>query len=223
MRGRIDEAGSSADYRAIAPEGRLRMRSTNVLDHNGHGPTKGDESTRASRLTWIALIVTSGPCLSIFFACVTPFAALATLAGLKLGPRDAIVALSVVWLSNQAIGFGLLGYPWTWSAAGWGLAIGASAGLAAMAGRGLSTTGPAPLALSLPFTAAFAVFELGLYVAGFVLPGSEGAFSASVVGHVFVVNAVSLFALVASSNSVALITRLTRHGVPALADPVSIR
>src|ERR1700709_2513654 len=88
------------------------------------------EPTQAMRALWIVLIVTSGTCLSTFFACATPFAALATLAALKLGRRDAITVIGLVWLANQAIGYGLLGYPWTWDSAAWGLSIGASAGLA---------------------------------------------------------------------------------------------
>jgi hypothetical protein len=32
-----------------------------------------------------------------------------------------------VWLANQAIGFGLLHYPWTASSFGWGVTIGVAA------------------------------------------------------------------------------------------------
>ena len=117
-----------------------------------------------------------------------------------------------MWLANQAIGYGFLGYPWTWDSAAWGLAIGASAGLAVLAARGLSTARPAPLAVSLPFVAAFVAFELGLYVAGFVLPGSEEAFGASVVGHVFLINAVTLCGLMAVYHLAMILGLLTRNG-----------
>ncbi|MDQ2764495.1 MAG: hypothetical protein M3Y22_13775, partial [Pseudomonadota bacterium] len=60
----------------------------------------------AERSVWIVLIVTSGVCLSPFFACVTPFAALATISALKLNWRDAVAAMGLVWLTNQAIGYG---------------------------------------------------------------------------------------------------------------------
>jgi hypothetical protein len=170
------------------------------------------QPTRAERALWITLTVASGLCLSTFFACVTPFAALATLAALKLGRRDAIIVVGLVWLANQTIGYGFLGYPRTWDSAAWGLAIGASAGLAVLAARGLCTTRPAPLAVSLPFVAAFAVFELGLYVAGVVLPGSEGAFNASMVGHVFLINAVTLCGLMAVYQLAMILGLLTRNG-----------
>jgi hypothetical protein len=187
----IDVAGDKPDHHATAPGDRGQMEPTKDFGYDQLG------STRAVNALWIVLIVTSGTCLSTFFACATPFAALATLAALKLGRRDAITVIGLVWLANQAIGYGLLGYPWTWDSAAWGLAIGASAGLAFLAARGLSTTRPAPLAVSLPFVAAFAAFELGLYVAGFALPGAEGAFSASIVGHVFLINTLTVCGMMA--------------------------
>ena len=139
---------------------------------------RGERSEHTGRRPiWIALILASGILLSQVFACVTPFAALATLAALNLRGRDALMTIGVVWLANQAIGYTVLGYPWTWDSAAWGLAIGASSGLAALAATGLSANRPAALALSLPFVAAFATFEFGLYAAAWVLPSEEGAFS----------------------------------------------
>lgn len=184
-------------------------------------PTKdfgydGLERNRRERALWIVMIVTSGICLSTFFACVTPFAALTTLAALKLARRDSLFVVGLVWLANQAIGYGFLGYPWTWDSAAWGLAIGASAGLAVLAARGLSTTRPAPLAVSLPFVAAFAAFELGLYVAGFTLPGTKGAFSASVVGHVFLINAVTICGLMAVYHLAMMSGLVSRNGAMQL-------
>jgi hypothetical protein len=173
------------------------------------------EPSRLGRALWIALMATTGLWLSTVFTCATPLAALATLAALKLGRRDAITVVGSVWLANQSIGYGFLGYPWTWDSAAWGLAIGVSAGLAFVAARGLSTTRPAPFAVSLPFIAAFAAFELGLYGAGFLLPGSEGAFAASVVWHVFLINAVTLGGLMAAYHLANLAGYLVRHDASA--------
>jgi len=181
----------------------------NATTNYGHDHVK---PTGAATALWIVLIVTSGICLSTFFACVTPFAALATLAALKLGRREAVAVVGLVWLANQAIGYGFLGYPWTWDSGAWGLAIGASTGFAILAAKGLSTIRPAPLAVSLPFVAAFVVFEFGLFLAGFVLPGSEGAFTASVVGHVFLINTVAIIGLMAVNQLVAVSGLLTRIG-----------
>ena len=154
----------------------------------------------AGRAIWITLIVACGTCLSPMFACVTPFAALSALAALKLDRRDAAAVVGVVWLANQAMGYGFLGYPWTWDSAAWGLAIGACSGLAVLAARALSASRPAPLAVSLPFVAAFTAFEFGLYLAGYLLPGSDGTFSASIVWHIFLVNIIVLCVLLALSE-----------------------
>ncbi len=184
------------------------MKATGDFRYDGLGPR------HVARALWIALIVAGGTCLSVFFACATPFAALATLAALKLRRRDAITVVGLMWLANQAIGYGFIGYPWTWDSAAWGLAIGASAGFAILVARALSTARPAPLAVSLPFMAAFAAFELGLYIAGFVLPESDGAFSASVVWHVFLINAVVLCGLMAIDQLMIISGLLIQNDTP---------
>jgi hypothetical protein len=189
------------------------MKATTIFGDDHRKPS------RAANALWIVLIVTSGICLSTFFACATPFAALATLATLKLGRRDAIAAIGLVWAANQAIGYGLLGYPWTWDSAAWGLAIGISAGLAMLAAKSLATRRPAPLVVSLPFVAAFTAFELALFLVSFVLPASEGAFSASVVGHVFLINGVTISGLMAVNQlatASGLLARADRLETPNL-------
>ncbi len=150
------------------------------------------ESGRAGRTGWIVLIAASGLGLSLLFACVTPFAALATLAALHLRAEERWGVIGFVWITNQILGFGVLGYPLTWNCAAWGVAIGVSCGFAVVAAGALSTDRPAPLALSLPFVGAFAAFEAGLYAAGRLLSGSADAFGPPVMRHVFWVNAASL-------------------------------
>jgi hypothetical protein len=150
----------------------------------------------AGRSGWIALIAASGLGLSLFFACLTPFAALATLAALHLRANERWGVIGFVWLANQILGFGVLGYPLTWNCAAWGVAIGVSCGFAVLAAGALSTDRPAPLALSLPFVGAFAAFEAGLYAAGRLLPAGADAFGLPVMRHVFWVNAASLCGLI---------------------------
>jgi hypothetical protein len=72
--------------------------------------------------------------------------------------------------------------------------------LAVIVAKGLASTDRVPLAVSLPFVGAFAAFELGLYLAGVVLPVSDAAFRASVIGNVFLVNAAALCGLLAVYN-----------------------
>ncbi len=150
------------------------------------------------RAIWIGLIVAGGIGFSFFFACATPFAALATLAALKINRRDTFAIVGLIWLANQAIGYGVLGYPWTLDSAAWGVAIGLSGFLALWVAIALSSARSAPLAISLPFIGAFATYELTLYVAGFVLPGAAGGFTPTVVAQVFMVNLIALIGLLAS-------------------------
>jgi hypothetical protein len=156
------------------------------------------QSQAERRAIWITLIVVSGIGFSFFFACAAPFAAVATLAGLKIDRREAVAAVGLVWLANQAIGYGILGYPWTLDSAAWGVAIGLSAFLALLAATALTPIRAAPrMGISLPFVGAFATYEMGLYLAGFVLPGGEGGFTAAVVGKVFAINLIALIGVLA--------------------------
>jgi hypothetical protein len=139
---------------------------------------------------------------------------LATLAALKTDRRDTAVAVGLVWLANQVIGYGFLGYPWTWDSFAWGAAIGVSAGVALLAAMALAPRRPARFAVSLPFIGAFAAYELSLYVAGFVLPGSEGAFSFAIVRQLFLVNVVALAALMIAYQLALVAGLLVRDQVP---------
>lgn len=165
----------------------------------------------AGRAIWMALIVAGGASLSLLFACATPFAALATLAALKTDRRDTAVALGLVWLVNQVIGYAFLGYPWTWDSLAWGAAIGVAAGVALLVAMGLAPQRPAPMAVSLPFMGAFAAYELSLYVAGFALPGSDSAFSFAIIRQLFVVNVMALAGLVIAYQLALLAGLLVRE------------
>ena len=173
--------------------------------------TLGSPRTATGRIVWMALIVVSGVGLSLFFACATPFAALATLAALKTRRGDTAAVVGLVWVGNQAVGYGCLGYPWTWDSVAWGLAIGLSAALALLAATALSPRRLASFAISLPFVGAFAAYELGLYVASFVLPSSDAAFAAAVVEQLFLVNLVALLGLIAAHQVASVIGLLVRN------------
>ncbi len=185
----------------------------------------GAAPAREGQRLWITIIVAGGVLLSGRFACATPFAALATLAALKLGGRATAVAMGAVLLANQIIGFTFLAYPLTWDALAWGLAICASSALSVLAARGLSTRRQAPLSISLPFVAAFAAYELGLYVAGRVLSSAEWAFSLSVISYVFVINLAALCGLLIVYHLAALAARLARldAGIPLATETSSFR
>jgi hypothetical protein len=151
----------------------------------------------SARAVWMALLVVCGAGLSLVFACATPFAALAALAALKVGRRDALLTVGLVWLVNQVVGYAFLGYPVTWDSFAWGGAIGVAALAALVAAGAMAPRRSAGLAVSLPFVAGFAGFELVLYLAAGVLPSEVGAFGLGVVRELLVVNAVALVGLLA--------------------------
>lgn len=83
------------------------------------------------RSLWIGAGDVSSIGFRFVLACATPFAALATLAALKMSRRDLFTLVSAAWLANQFIGYGFLAYPETWDSFAWGGAIGIAAFLAA--------------------------------------------------------------------------------------------
>jgi hypothetical protein len=144
-----------------------------------------------ARQSWFLPVVLVGisAVSSWEFACITPFVAFAVAAGYALSTRAAMLTVMAIWLVNQAIGFGVLDYPWTVDAILWGFAIGAAALLAvalacATFGLGLrnivTATGAA-------FVLAFAAYEGGLFLVTFTL-GGQDAFTAAIVGHVALLN-----------------------------------
>ena len=70
---------------------------------------------------------------SLAFACATPFAAFAALAGAMLPLSAALPVVVAAWIINQAIGFGVLGYRVEMNTLLWGVGIGVAASIATVA------------------------------------------------------------------------------------------
>ena len=144
-----------------------------------------------ARQTWFVpvMLVVISAVSSWEFACITPFVAFAVAAGYALPARVAVLTVMAIWLVNQAIGFTVLGYPWTVDAILWGFAIGAAALLAAAfacatLGLGLRNN---VTAIGAAFVLAFAAYEGGLFLMTFAL-GGQDAFTPAIVGHVALLN-----------------------------------
>jgi hypothetical protein len=161
-----------------------------------------DLSETTRRIAWIVFLTVASLVFSLVFACAAPFVALATLAALNLRRADALILTGLVWLANQAVGYGILNYPRTADSVGWGLALGVAALLATWTVASLGSrplrTGPV-LGTAIGFAAAFAVNQLALYGASFVLGGSETAFSPSILWYVLQVNGLALAGLLVLS------------------------
>jgi hypothetical protein len=163
-------------------------------------------SPRFALLFCVVLLASASALASLAFACATPFAAYAVVASAMLSLPAALVATVAAWAVNQAIGFGVLGYPHDALTVTWGLAI----GVAALAATGaavpiLRSFKRASLAVTLAvaLVAAFAAYELVLFAFTFVL-GGAGAFAAPIVGRLAVLNALWLIGLVAVTAIVRL-------------------
>ena len=151
-------------------------------------------ATRGARIA-LALPVLAAVPLSLALACATPFAALAALAA-ALPRREALSLAGLAWLLNQAIGFGLLGYPLDPATLGWGLAIGAGTLAAAAAAGALPRLAGRPVATALcRLGSAFAAYEAVLYAAAFLLPGGAEAYAPMIVLRLFLINLAALAGL----------------------------
>lgn len=156
-----------------------------------------DDGRPASWLCAVLLVMACASA-SLVFACAAPFAAFAVLAAAVLPLRPALIVIGLVWTVNQALGFGVLGYPRTFDSAVWGLGIGiaalATTAVAAVAFRRfahLSRFAIYPIAL----VACFAVYELIMLAMVPMLGGIE-SFSPQIVGQLAFVNAIWLMGLI---------------------------
>src|SRR5260221_9607261 len=95
---------------------------------------------RAPELTmrtgiWTGLIAGLSIIGSLVFACAAPFAAIGALAASSMSREQGLMLVIAAWLSNQIVGFGILGYPQNTESFAWGAAIGLAAILAFMGAR----------------------------------------------------------------------------------------
>jgi hypothetical protein len=136
--------------------------------------------TNARRpLLWVALITVASAITTLALACATPFAALAALAATRMRARDGVLIVSLAWAANQAVGFGVLGYPHDWTTMAWGPAI-LSAALAAIAAAawGARQSGGRPvLGVATAFGTGFVAYKLVLLAWSFLLGGVHTAAS----------------------------------------------
>lgn len=129
-------------------------------------------SDRSASTLWIMLLTAASLLGSWALACAAPFEALATLAALNMRRRDGIALMLLVWAANQAVGFGILGYPHDPKTLTWGLAIGSAAVASLLAARAAangsgvrSTVGRMAVAYIgsfVAFKAVIALWALGL-------------------------------------------------------------
>jgi hypothetical protein len=152
------------------------------------------------RPVWLGVLIAAIAALTTGYTCITPFAAFAVIAAITLSQRDAVILAVALWLTNQAVGFGVLNYPWTASTFAWGIAIGAAAVIATLAAHWFARRLAAfhiVARMAAGFAGAFVLYELALYVVAVSMLGGTEAFAAAIVGQVLFANTVALVGLVA--------------------------
>jgi hypothetical protein len=157
-------------------------------------------------LAWSAALVSASGAVSLGLACAMPFAAVAAIAALTSSRRDAFRVVGLAWLANQAVGFGVLHYPWTADTFAWGIAL-LAASLLAVHGAGICTARTAALPrlahATLAFLSAFLVYEGLLCLVALATGSGTAAFSPDVIARLFVLNATA-FVLLAAARSLRL-------------------
>ena len=145
---------------------------------------------RVAPLFCLLLLTAACVLASFAFACATPFAAFAALAAAMLPLSAALPVVLAAWIVNQAIGFGVLGYPMEMNTLLWGLAIGVAASAAtavsAQVLRLLPATGRAA-ALALALIAAYAAYEI-VFLAFATVLGGAGTFTIAIIARLGLLN-----------------------------------
>jgi hypothetical protein len=183
-----------------------------------HTAATAEASTPVTRL-WPSILVVAAVGGSLALTYVAPFAAFAVVTAGTLRRRRALGTMAVIWLVNQAVGFGALGYPWTRHTVLWGLAIGVAAVVATLAASGVLgrfRASRAWLRLPLAFGAAFAVYETTLMAVSLIL-GSGDVFSPALLGRLALIDAAWLGGLVVVHAALAAWSRPWRGAASRLA------
>ena len=155
---------------------------------------------RIAPLFCLLLLTTACGLASFAFACATPFAAFAALAGAILPLSSALPVVAAAWIVNQAIVFGVLGYPVELNTFLWGFAIGAAALIATAVSAlvlGLLPAIGRPIELALTLLAAYVAYEVVLFAFTPVLGGS-GAFTVAIIARMGLLNVLWMIGLVAA-------------------------
>lgn len=154
-----------------------------------------------ARRCWQIVVVAASAVLSLTFACIAPFPAMAVLASRTLSARAAVVTLLGAVLANQAVGFLLLGYPRTVETAIWGPLLAIATFAAFAAARRIAH----PVAATL---AAFVVNQGVLAACSLLLAHSVADFAPAIIATVALANGYGLVMLGLAYVIIAMLERV---------------
>jgi hypothetical protein len=172
------------------------------------------------RAVWIALLVAASAAFSLGIACATPFAAFAAIAALTVPRRDALLLIGLVWFANQAVGFGMLHYPWTADCLAWGVGLGIVSMLATLGAEWAAkrfNAVPGVLVWAVAFLFAFALYEGLLFAASAIFQSGVEDYTAAIVGRIFTINAAAFLGLLLA-NRLRVSTGLAIEPTPRFAE-----
>ncbi|HTP85251.1 MAG TPA: hypothetical protein VMQ11_20025 [Alphaproteobacteria bacterium] len=172
------------------------------------------------RAVWVGLLVATTVAFSFGLSCACPFAGLGAAAAMTMRGRDALLLTLAAWAANQAIGFGLLGYPEDTSTLTWGAVLGVVAVLSTLAAQRMVPALRRQHGLVVAagaFLAAFVVYEGALYIAAAGALGGVEDFAPDIMGQIFTINAAAFVGLLVMSSlgSLAGLVAKPRLGLPA--------
>jgi hypothetical protein len=147
-------------------------------------------------------------------------AAFAAVAALTLKRQDALILAGAVWLTNQLVGYGLLGYPRTVDSFAWGFAIGAVTILATVISQSVTRRlagQSAVLVSAVAFTGAFLLYEGGLHLVAATILGGTASWAPTIVWRMLEINAAGFVGLLVL-NRLAIVGGLTANFAGPYAD-----
>ena len=151
-----------------------------------------------TRLAWLAAFVGASLIFSLGLGCEVPLVAFAALCGLRQNRREALLFVSVVWLTDELVGFTAWHYPVGFAGFGWAVAVGAAILAATWAAGAVARRAtPAAAAVS-AFISAFAVFEASLLMVSLAAGAmTKEAFTPVILAEALGVNAATFAGLLA--------------------------
>ncbi len=175
-------------------------------------------ATPRQALAWTTTLDVAAIAGSLLLACMMPFVGLAAVAALTLPWRAGVLTVLVAWGVNQAIGYGLLGFPTDTFTILRGVAILACTLLAFGVARfGRAAGGRLVVSRAvLAFVAAFAVYEAAMYAFAVPLGGVE-TFTPAIIRMIGVNDALWFAGLMALHLVATSIAPARFGGRPAVA------
>ena len=167
---------------------------------------------------WVAILCVAGVGGSLVISCVAPFVALAVALAGTVRLSLALRAMSVIWFTNQLIGFCFFHFPRTANTFLWGFTIGGAALLSTwVASLAINRARPSSIItrLTLALGVGFFSYEGTLVVAALVLGGVE-TFAPATVAQLALVNAVWFGGLIALNELISILGKSLIGEMPRL-------